>query len=175
MSNDHQKKLGQHKKDRVYITYKEREGDTELHELPFVVGVMANLSGHKSKDDRGLLEERDFIRVPGGNLDPLMEELEPMLKLEVKNSIAPNPTADNAKLLVTLNFSSLSDFEPLKVAEKVPELKAVLELRQKLTDLRAYLDGKPRAQKEVWAKLKKLVEAARTKDESSNDDVAGVK
>lgn len=167
MSNDHQKKLGQHKKDRVYIAYKEREGDTELHELPFVVGVMANLSGHKSRDDRGALEEREFIRVPGGNLDPLMEELRPTLNLEINNKLSDKPPEVAGKLIANLKFSALSDFEPLRVAAMVPELKEFLDLRQKLTNLRAYLDGKPGAQKFVWAELQRMVkESQQGKDKT---------
>lgn len=159
-------KMGQHKKDRVYIYYKEKEGEGELKELPFVVGVMANLTGHKSTDDRGALDEREFLHVPGGNLDPLMSQLGPKLNLVVDNKITPNPTPDQAKLSVNLKFGALSDFEPLDIAEQVPELKTVLELRQKLANLRAYLDGKPGAQRFVWQELQRMLAESKkqTKD-----------
>lgn len=171
MSNDHQKKLGQHKKDRVYIAYKEREGDTELHELPFVVGVLANLSGDKPRDDRGALEEREFLTVPGGNLDPLMEELRPTLNLDVKNTLSDKP--DTGRIMVKLDFSSLADFEPLRVAAKVPELKEILDLRQKLANLRAYLDGKPGAQKAVWAELQRMLDHSKKGKSSETGEVEG--
>ena len=118
---------------------------------------MANLSGHKSIEDRGDLEKRQFTRVMSGNLDGLMKQLKPSLSLVVKNTLTETPKKGEENLSVRLNFEKLSDFEPLGIANKVPTLKELVDIRNQLTNLRAYLDGKPGAQKFVWDELQKLV------------------
>lgn len=155
--NDVQKKLGQHKKSRVYIHYKPQAGMGEQVELPLVVGVMANLSGHKSAEDRGEILKRKFEFVQGGNLDPLMKKVRPELRLTVANKLSGAEVKDSENLSVSLKFAKLSDFEPKGIAEQVPELKELMEIRTKLANLKAYLDGKPGAQKFISAELRKLM------------------
>ena len=165
MSSDNnvQAKLGEHKKDRVYVYYKTKDGEGPQTELPFVVGVLANLSGHKSVEDRGDLDERQFVSVPGGNLDPLMNQLKPKLNFMIDNKLNPNAPPDEAHIPVSLTLNSMSDFEPLGIAKQIPVLNDALELRQQLVNLKAYLDGKPGAQKSVWQQLQKLLAEGKQK------------
>ena len=124
------------RKPRVHITYDvETEGAEILKELPFVVGIMGDFSGDPTQSLRPL-SERKFIQIDRDNFNEVMTRMTPGLNLRVDNKLAD----DGSEMAVGLRFNSIDDFEPARVAEQVPALKALLETRNKLRDLMSKVD-----------------------------------
>lgn len=131
-----QKKLERVRPPRVQISYDvEIGGAIELKELPFVLGVMADLSGMPT--DAKPFKERRFVEVNPDNFDDVLAEMKPHLGLSVENKLSDDP--DAGQLKVDLNFRKLEDFEPANVAKQVKPLREMLDLRTKLADLRGTL------------------------------------
>ncbi len=129
-------KLNRVRKPRVHITYEvETEGAEVVRELPFVVGVMGDFSGDPTQPLRPMAD-RKFIQIDRDNFNDVMARMAPGLKLKVDNKLAD----DGTKMSVDLKFGSLDDFEPARVAEQVPALKALMETRSKLRDLMSKVD-----------------------------------
>jgi type VI secretion system protein ImpB len=129
-------KLARVRKPRVHITYQvETEGAQIERELPFVVGVMGDFAGDPTEPLRPLTE-RKFVQIDRDNFNDVMARVAPGLNLKVDNTLA----GDGSQMAVNLKFKSLEDFEPAKVAEQVPALKAMLETRAKLRDLMSKVD-----------------------------------
>jgi type VI secretion system protein ImpB len=130
-----QHKLDRVRPPRVQITYDVEIGDAEVKkELPFVVGVMADLSGHPDPDHPlKPLAERDFVEINRDTFDRVMAGMRPRLALSVENRLQK----DNTKLGIQLNFRSMEDFEPEQVVEQVEPLRKLLEVRRRLADLKA--------------------------------------
>jgi type VI secretion system protein ImpB len=129
-------KLNRVRKPRVHITYEvETEGAEVVRELPFVVGVLGDFSGDPTTPLRPL-SERKFVQIDRDNFDAVLKQSNPGLKLKVDNKLAD----DGTQMAVELQFSSLEDFEPARVAEQVPALKRLLETRAKLRDLMSKAD-----------------------------------
>src|SRR5438552_19073648 len=124
MSTQH--KLDRVRPPRVNITYDVEVGDAkEKKELPFVVGVMADLSG-KPKEPLKKLRDRSFIDVNPDNFDDVLQKMQPRLQFNVPNMLADNP--DTApQLKVELNFNKLEDFEPQNVVGQVEPLRKLQE------------------------------------------------
>ncbi len=126
---------------RVHIEYEvETYGSRQKVELPFVMGVMSDLSG-KSEVEKKTLDKRDFLEFDMDNFEQRMEAIAPRAVFQVDNTL----TGDG-KLGVDLTFKSMEDFSPGAVAKRVPALNKMLEARQELSDLMAYMDGKDGAQ-----------------------------
>jgi type VI secretion system protein ImpB len=106
-----------------------------LRELPFVVGIMGDFSGDPTQQLRPL-SERKFIQIDRDNFNEVMTRMTPGLNLRVDNKLAD----DGSQMAVSLKFDSIDDFEPARVAEQVPALKALLETRNKLRDLMSKVD-----------------------------------
>jgi type VI secretion system protein ImpB len=129
-------KLKRVRKPRVHITYEvETEGAEILRELPFVLGIMGDFSGDPTQQLRPL-NERKFIQIDRDNFNEVMTRMTPGLNLRVDNKLAD----DGSQMAVSLKFDSIDDFEPARVAEQVPALKALLETRNKLRDLMSKVD-----------------------------------
>ena len=129
-------KLKRVRKPRVHITYEvETEGAEILRELPFVVGIIGDFSGDPTQPLRPL-SERKFIQIDRDNINEVMTRMTPGLNLRVDNKLAD----DGSEMAVSLRFNSIEDFEPARVAEQVPPLKALLETRNKLRDLMSKVD-----------------------------------
>jgi type VI secretion system protein ImpB len=129
-------KLKRVRKPRVHITYEvETEGAEVQRELPFVVGVLGDFSGDPTQPLRPL-SERKFIQIDRDNFNEVMARMAPGLNLKVENTLA----GDGSEMSVSLRFNSLDDFDPARVAEQVPALKALLETRSKLRDLMSKAD-----------------------------------
>jgi len=129
-------KLNRVRKPRVHITYEvETEGAMIERELPFVVGVLGDFSGDPTQPLRPL-SERKFVQIDRDNFNDVMARMTPGLKLRVPNTLA----GDGTEMSVDLKFNSIEDFEPARVAEQVPALKALLETRNKLRDLMSKAD-----------------------------------
>jgi type VI secretion system protein ImpB len=134
-----QKKLERVRPPRVHITYDVEVGDAiEVKELPFVMGIFADLSG-QPVDPLPKLKDRRFVEINPDNFDGVLESFKPHLSLQVDNKLSDE--ADAGKIKVDLDFKSLDDFDPGNVAKNVKPLKQLLDLRQKLGDLRGALQG----------------------------------
>ncbi len=139
MSESLQEKLGRVRKPRVHITYDvETGGAIEMKELPFIVGIMANLSGQpEDPDSVPPLKERKFTEIDRDNFGDIMKKAQPRCVVNVPNRLA----GDGETTSVELNFQSIDDFLPNRLVEQVPALKELLESRQRLSDLKSKLDG----------------------------------
>lgn len=135
-----QHKLDRVRSPRVQITYDVEVGDAhETKELPFVVGVLADLSG-QPETPLPRLKDRKFVEVDRDNMSAVMKGMQPRLAFQVDNTLA----ADDSKMGVELRFNSLDDFEPEQVARQVDPLRQLLEVRQQLRGLLAKTDGNDR-------------------------------
>ena len=135
-----QHKLDRVRAPRVHLTYDVEVGDAiEKKEIPFVVGVLADLSG-KPEQPLPKLKERKFVQIDRDNFNNVLEGMKPRLAVKVDNQL----TGGDTKLAVELQFKSLDDFRPENVAKQITPLKKLLEARQKLSELLAKLDGNDR-------------------------------
>ena len=135
MSSVHDK-LARVRKPRVHITYEvETEGAAIVRELPFVVGVMGDYAGDPSEPLKPLAD-RKFVQIDRDNFNDVMARIAPGLNIKVDNTLA----GDGSQMAVNLKFRSMEDFEPAKVAEQVPALKAMLDTRARLRDLMSKVD-----------------------------------
>jgi type VI secretion system protein ImpB len=136
-SQSYQHKLDRVRRPRVQITYDvETNGAMQKIELPFVVGVVADLSGQPREALRPL-KERKFVAIDRDNFNEVLEKATPRLALKVQNRL----TDEDTKLAVELNFKDMEDFEPARVAEQVAPLKELLDMRQRLTQLLSKMEG----------------------------------
>jgi type VI secretion system protein ImpB len=134
-----QHKLDRVRSPRVQITYDvEIGGAIELKELPFVVGVLGDLTG-QPEQPLAKLKDRKFVEVNPDNFDSVLEGMKPHLNYSVENKLSEEPDAPSLK--VDLRFKSMDDFEPENVARQVKPLKELLDLRTRLADLRGSLQG----------------------------------
>ncbi len=129
-------KLNRVRKPRVHISYQvETEGAEVVRELPFVVGVMGDFSGDPTSPLRPLAD-RKFIQIDRDNFNDVMASMNPGLKLKVDNTLSDA----GGQMGVDLTFKSIEDFEPARVAQQVPALRALMETRAKLRDLMSKVD-----------------------------------
>ena len=132
-----QHKLDRIRRPRVHLTYDvEIGGAIEMKELPFVVGVLADLSG-MPQEALPRLKDRKFVDIDRDNFNKVMAGIKPRLAFQVDNMLQQ----DGTKLNVELNFSSLEDTEPEQVVKQVEPLRKLLEARNKLSDLKNKMDG----------------------------------
>jgi len=132
-----QKKLSRVRPPRVHITYDvETGGAIEKREIPFVVGVMADLSGLPEKP-LPALRDRKFVEIDKDNFDRVLGQVNPRLAFKVDNKLSE----DDTRLGVELRFKSMADFDPAAVAKQVPALRRILELRSALHNLRTSMIG----------------------------------
>jgi type VI secretion system protein ImpB len=134
-----QKKLERVRPPRVNITYDvELGGAIEMKELPFVMGVLGDFTG-QPQEPLARLQDRKFVDVTLDNFDDVLASMKPHLAFAVDNKLTGEANA--GKIGVDLTFKSLDDFSPEAVARQVGPLRELLELRQKLADLRGSLQG----------------------------------
>jgi type VI secretion system protein ImpB len=134
-----QHKLDRVRSPRVQITYDVEVGNAmEMKELPFVMGVLGDLSGQPEKP-LGSLKDRKFVEINPDNFDSVLKGMAPRLDFAVDNKLSDDPNAGQLK--VELNFESMDDFSPENVAKQVKPLKDLLDLRTRLSDLRGTLQG----------------------------------
>ena len=149
-SKSGQKFIAKNRKPRVQIAYEDPQTSDKKVELPFIMGVMSDLSGNASEVAKPDMEKRDFAPVDMDNIDKYMRSVEPGLAFRVENKLSEN---SGEKLGINLKFKAMGDFAPDKVAEQVPALSGLLEARKQLANLRQYMDGKADAE----ATLRKLL------------------
>jgi type VI secretion system protein ImpB len=134
-----QHKIDRVRPPRVQITYDVEVGDAiEIKELPFVMGVMGDFSGQPT-EPQARLKDRKFVEVNPDNFDSVLANMKPHLAYSVENKLSEDPNAGNLK--VNLDFKSMDDFSPENVARQVGPLRELLELRDRLRDLRGNLQG----------------------------------
>jgi type VI secretion system protein ImpB len=132
-----QHKLDRVRPPRVHITYDvESGGAIELKELPFVMGVVADLSG-KPAEPLPRMRDRKFVEIDRDNFDEVMKGMKPRLAFQVDNKLA----SDDSKIGVELRFNQLEDFEPELVARQVEPLRKLMDVRKELSALLAKADG----------------------------------
>src|SRR5262245_27626099 len=132
-----QKKVGRVRPPRVQITYDVQVGDAiEKRDIPFVVGVLADLSGMPEKP-LPPISKRKFASIDRDNVNDVMKKIGPRLAFKVPNRLSE----DDTKLNVELRFESMDDFQPARIAQQVTPLRKLLELRNSLANLRSSLIG----------------------------------
>ena len=137
-----QHKLDRVRAPRVQITYDVEVGDAiEVKELPFVMGVLGDFTG-QPVEPLARLKDRKFVEVTPDNFDTVLESMKPHLGFSVENKLSEDANAGNIK--VDLHFKSLDDFSPEHVARQVKPLRELLELRDRLSDLRGSMQGNDR-------------------------------
>ncbi len=125
---------------RVHITYDVEVGDAiEMKEIPFVVGVLADLAG-KPDEPLPKLKERKFIEIDRDNFNSVLAGMKPRLAYRVDNKL----TGDDSQIAVELRFESLDDFHPEQVANQVEPVRKLVEARGRLSELLNKLDGNDR-------------------------------
>jgi type VI secretion system protein ImpB len=132
-----QKKLNRVRPPRVHITYDVEVGNAiEKRDLPFVVGVLADLSGMPEKP-LPPLSKRKFTNIDRDNVNDVLKKIGPRLAFKVPNRLSE----DDTKLNVELRFESMDDFAPANVANQVTPLRRLLDLRNSLANLKTSLIG----------------------------------
>jgi type VI secretion system protein ImpB len=145
-----QKFIRRNRAPRVHITYEDPYDAERLIELPFVMGVMSDLSGNNSAVEKPKVEERKFLEFDMDNFESRMAAIEPGVTMRVENKLGDE---SGEKLSVNLKFEKMADFTPAAVARQVPATAKLLEAREQLANLLRYLDGKVAAEDQ----LKKLL------------------
>jgi type VI secretion system protein ImpB len=131
------KKLARVRKPRVHITYEVEIGDAiEQKELPYVVGVLADLSG-QPKEALPPVKERKFVEIDRDNFNQAMAGMKPRLTFRVPNRLAN----DDSQIGVELEFKDLDDFGPEAVAQQVEPIRKLVEARQRLSELALKING----------------------------------
>jgi len=142
-----QKFIARNRAPRVQIEYDlELYGAEKQINLPFVMGVMADLSG-KPEESLGSVDDRKFLEVDVDNFDERLKAAKPRVAFQV-----PNTLTGEGNISVDISFESMDDFSPAAVARKVDALNKLLTARTQLSNLLTYMDGKSGAEQLV-AKL----------------------
>jgi len=125
---------------RVHITYEvETGGALVLKEIPFVMGVVADLSGQPA-EALPKLKDRKFVEIDRDNFDEVLKSAKPRLALRVDNTLK----GDGSELAVELNFEKLADFRPENVVKQIAPLAKLQDVRNQLKDLLGRLEGNDR-------------------------------
>lgn len=137
MPESTQHKLDRIRPPRVQITYDVEIGDAiEMKELPFVVGIMSDLSG-KPEEPLPPMKERKFVEIDRDNFNDVLGAINPRLAFRVDNKL----TDEDSKLNVELKFKHIDEFHPSSIVQQVEPLRKLYEVRQRLNDLLVKLDG----------------------------------
>lgn len=137
MSESTQHKLDRVRRPRVQITYDvELGGAIEMKELPFVMGVLADLSG-KPEEALPKLKDRKFVEIDRDNFNEIMASIGPRLAFQIDNKMSD----EGGQMNVELKFDNMDDFDPVNVVEQIEPLAKLFEARRRLSDLLTKLDG----------------------------------
>ena len=165
MATSSQKFIARNRAPRVQIEYDvELYGAEKKVQLPFVMGVLSDLSG-KPTEPLAPVSDRKFLDFDVDNFDARMKAMKPRVAFPVTNTLT-----GEGNLMVDITFESMDDFSPAAVARKVDGLKQLLEARQQLANLITYMDGKAGAEQLIAkvvkdeALLKSLASAQKPAD-----------
>ncbi len=171
-----QKFIARNRAPRVQIEYDvELYGSQKKVELPFIVGVMADLSG-MSREPLPSIADRKVLEIDIDNFDARLKAMQPRVAFPVTNTLT-----GEGQLLVDLTFERMDDFSPAAVARKVPAMQRLLEARMQLSNLLTYMDGKTGAEELVERLLRDPVllevlanepdgEAPKLEDDTQQED-----
>ena len=145
---------------RVHISYEDPYDAERRVELPFVMGVMSDLSGNNSSVEKPEIADRKFLEFDMDNFESRMAAIDPGISMKVNNKLGDGTSE---KLSVNLNFKKMEDFSPAAVARQVPVLSKLLQSREQLANLLRYMDGKVAAEDQIKKLLAdpQLMEALR--------------
>ena len=168
MAQSSQKFIARNRAPRVQIEYDvELYGAEKKVQLPFVMGVLSDLSG-KPAEPLPPVADRKFLEIDVDNFDSRMKAIKPRAAFQV-----PNALTGEGNISVDITFDSMDDFSPAAVARKVDSLNKMLQARQQLSNLVTYMDGKTGAE-ELIAKvlqdpalMQALAAAKKPEDEAS--------
>lgn len=133
-----QQKLSRIRAPRVQITYDVEVGNAiEVKELPFVMGVLGDLTG-QPEQPLAALKDRKFVEITPDNFDSVLKGMAPHLSFSVENKLTPDKAG---QIGVDLHFEKFDDFSPAAVAAQVEPLKELMDLRTRLSNLRGSLQG----------------------------------
>jgi len=171
MATSSQKFVGRNRPPRVQIEYDvELYGAEKKIQIPFVMGVMADLAGKPNPDDVTPVDDREFLEIDVDNFNDRLKAMKPHVAFDV-----PNTLSGEGNLKVDLTFESMDDFSPEAVARKVAGVKELLAAREQLDNLLTYMDGKSGAEALIAdlinnpSELQALTAAAKKNAESSDD------
>ena len=131
---------------RVQIQYEDPYDSEKMVELPFVAGVMSDLSGNNPGVEKPEVEDRTFSDVTSATLDKYMASVQPGTTFMVANKL---DDSSDARIGVDLQLRSMDDLEPAAIARQVPALRTLLEAREQLANLQRYMSTKPKAQEHI--------------------------
>jgi type VI secretion system protein ImpB len=164
-----QKFIARNRAPRVQIEYDlEVYGSRKKVELPFVVGVLSDLSGTPN-EPLPPVADRNMLEIDIDNFDARLKSMQPRVAFAVENTLI-----GEGKLQVDLTFEKMDDFSPAAVARKVPALQKLLEARQQLSNLMTYMDGKTGAENLISRLLQDpdLLQALTAKPKPTQPQVA---
>jgi len=174
MAGSSQKFIARNRAPRVQIEYDvELYGAEKKVQLPFVMGVMADLSG-KPAEALEPIGDRKMLEIDVDNFDERLKAMKPRTAFNV-----PNTITGEGNLSVDITFDSMDDFSPAAVASRVDGLKQLLDARTQLSNLMTYMDGKTGAEELIAnaisdpALLQSLVSAPKPEDDASDEDDNG--
>src|SRR6266700_5395916 len=170
MARDSGQKLIRRKRPpRAHITYENPANAEEKIELPFVMGVMSDLSGNTPGVEKEEIANRKFLEFDMDNLDARMAAIQPGVSFRVDNKLADNA---GEKVGVELRFNKMADFEPAAVARQVPAIARLLEARTQLANVQRYVDGKAAAEGQLRKLLAdpQLMQALKNRTVEQGDD-----
>jgi type VI secretion system protein ImpB len=141
MAESSQKFIARNRAPRVQIEYDvEVYGSQKKVQLPFVMGVMADLSGNPT-EALAPVADRKFLEIDVDNFDDRLKAMKPRVAVQV-----PNTLTGEGNLAVDITFESMDDFSPAAIAQKVEPLRKLLQARTELSNLLSYMDGKTGAE-----------------------------
>jgi len=150
MAESFQQRRKRQRPTRVNLVYEVETGGAMVkRELPFILGVMADLAGDNA-ENLPEITQREFVEVKPDNFDKVLKGMAPKLAYSVDNKLEPD---SEDKIGVELNFESFEDFSPEKVAEQVEPLKKLLDKRRDLSDLKSKLATNRNLNKAIQAAL----------------------
>ena len=141
-----QKFIRRNRPPRVHITYENPANAEEKVEIPFVMGVMADLSGNTPGVEKTEITQRKFLEFDMDNLDARIAAIQPGITFRVPNKLVDD---SSDKMGIELRFEKMADFEPAAVAKQVPAVAKLLEARMQLANLQRYVDGKAAAEDQL--------------------------
>jgi type VI secretion system protein ImpB len=166
---------------RVHITYEDPYDAERRVELPFVMGVMADLSGNNAGSEKPEFADRNFLDVDMDNFEARMKAINPGVSFKAENKLGDGT---GEKMSVNLRFEKMDDLTPTAVARQVPALATLLQAREQLSNLMKYMDGKVAAEDQIKKLLAdpQLMQALSDRiaeqpeqTEAGNEDKAGDK
>jgi type VI secretion system protein ImpB len=153
MADSGQKFIKRNRPPRVQIQYQDPYDAEKLIELPFIMGIMSDLSGNGSEVEKPPVGERKFLDIDMDNFDQRMAAIKPGVRYRVSNRLA-NQGGPEEKLGIELKFEKMEDFSPAAIVRQVPVLAKLLQAREQLANLQRYMDGKVAAEDRLKDLLK---------------------